>query len=135
MKKRGQISTEYLIIVSFVVFIVLTTLGIALFYSSQIKDAVKFQQLESLTDKVISLAESVYYSGVPTKTSTTAYMPEGIQEIQILGDYLVFNVSTSSGTSVVAYHSNVNLTGTLSKESGIKKIYLNATKDSVIIFG
>lgn len=133
--KRGQISTEYLLVISFVLFIVLSALGIAFSYSAQIKDSMKFNQIESFSQKVISQAETVFYSGWPARTSVKAYLPEGINQIRVMDYYLVFNVSTNSGEAVTAYKSNVNLTGSISPNSGLRIIYLNATSDSVVISG
>ena len=130
---RGQISAEYLIVISFVLFIVLSVLGIALGYSSQIKDSIRFNQIESFSQKVVSQSESVFYAGEPSKTTVRAYLPEGINDISVIGYFIVFNVSTSSGNSVTAYRSNVNLTGDISENSGIRVIYLNATSNAVIL--
>ncbi|MFH1803147.1 MAG: hypothetical protein ABH864_06910 [archaeon] len=132
-QKRGQISTEYIMVVSFVLFIVLSALGIAFTYSAQIKDTMKFNQIESFSTKVISQSESIFYAGEPSRTTLNAYLPEGINNITIMEYFIVFNVSTSSGESITAYRSNVNLTGSLSPNSGVKLVYLNATSSSVII--
>jgi hypothetical protein len=134
-RKRAQISTEYVMVISFVIFIVLSALGIALNYSSQIKDTMKFNQIESFSQKIISQSESIFYAGAPSKTTVTGYLPEGINNITIEGNYIIFNVATSSGDSVNSYRSNVNLTGGLSPNSGVRVVYLNATFDSVIIYG
>ncbi|MFH1289825.1 MAG: hypothetical protein ABIH92_00275, partial [Nanoarchaeota archaeon] len=120
-------------VVSFVLFIVLATVGIAFLYSSQIKDTIKFNQIESFSQKVVSLSESIFYAGEPSRTVMTGYLPKGIKSIEILSDYIVFNVSSSGGESVVAYKSNVNLTGSISPNSGLRKIYLNATDYNVIV--
>ncbi|MBS3076880.1 hypothetical protein J4233_01275 [Candidatus Pacearchaeota archaeon] len=130
---KGQISTEYLIVISFVLFIVLTALGIALTYSSQIKDTMKFNQIESFSQKIVSQSETVFYSGYPARTTVKAYLPDGINEIRIMDYYIVFNVSTSSGNSVTAYKSNVNLTGNIRTTSGLRVIYLNATSNAVVL--
>lgn len=135
MQKRGQISTEYLIVVSFVLFVVLSALGVALFYSSQIKDILKFHQLDSFANKVTSLAESVFYAGAPSRTTTTGYLPEGVTNIQIEDNFIVFTIETSSGTSITSYRSNVNLTGSIGTNAGVHKIYLNATDTHVVISG
>lgn len=132
-KNRGQVSTEYLIIISFVVFVVLVTMGIAFFYSSEIRDTIKLNQLDSFSQKIASQAESVYYAGEPSKIIVNGYLPSGVNEIRIMGNFIVFNISTSSGENVIAYKSNVNLTGSLSNNEGMKKIYLNATFSSVVI--
>ncbi|MBU0761269.1 MAG: hypothetical protein KJ600_03425 [Nanoarchaeota archaeon] len=134
-EKRGQISTEYVIIISFVLFLVLSTLGIAFFYSAQIRDAIKFHQIESFSQKLTSLSESIYYSGEPSRTTMTGYLPEGINELQILDYFIVYNVSTNSGNAITAFRSNVKLSGSISPSSGLRKIYLNATEDSVVVYG
>lgn len=136
-KKRGQISTEYLIVLSFALIAVLSTLGVAFFYSSGIRDATKFNQIESFAKKVTSSAETVYYSGYPARTIIPGYLPQGIVSIQIIDKDIIFTVSTSSGESIIAYGSNVNLTGSISTTGGIKKVYLNASADgeSVTIIG
>lgn len=134
-RKRGQISTEYIIVISFVIFIVLSALAIAFSYSSQIRDSIKFNQLESFSQKITTQAESVFYSGWPAKTTVKAYLPDGINQIIIQDYFIIFNISTSSGESVTAFRSNVNLTGNLGTNSGLRVVYLNATSNSVIISG
>ena len=67
LTKRGQIATEYLIIISFVTFIIISVLGIALIYSSEIRDSIKSSQLDKLSDKIVSTSESVFYAGEPSK--------------------------------------------------------------------
>lgn len=131
IKKKGQISTEYIIVISFVMFAVLSVLGIAFFYSAQIRDAIKFHQIESFSQKVISLSESVYYSGEPSQATTTAYLPEGVVSVEVMADALVFNVSTSGGYSYVAFPSNVALEGTISSNSGVKRLILVAGENGV----
>lgn len=133
--KRGQISTEYLMVVAFVLFIVLSALGIAISYSSQIKDTMKFNQLDSFSTKVISQAETVFYSGAPARTTVKGYFPEGVNDVDISGYYIVYNVSTSGGNSITAYKSNVNLTGGFDTRAGVRVIYLNASTDAVIVSG
>ncbi|MBI2452012.1 hypothetical protein HYV50_02955 [Candidatus Pacearchaeota archaeon] len=123
-KKRGQISVEYLIVISFVTFVALSILGIALFYSAEIKDSIKFSQLEQFAKKITSSAERIYYSGEPSRTTISAYLPEGVQAVTIQNKDIIFNVSTSSGTSVIAYSSNVPIQGTITPTPGVKKIKL-----------
>ena len=132
-RKRGQISTEYLMVISFVLFIILSVLGIALTYSSQIKDTLRFNQIESFSTKITSQAESIFYAGEPSRTTVNAYLPEGINSIMIQGYFIIFNVTTNAGNSVTSYRSNVNLTGSLGTNSGIRLVHLNATSNSVII--
>src|SRR3989344_5779549 len=123
-KKRGQIGTEYLIVISFVTFVILSVLGIALLYSSQIKDSIKFNQIEKFSGKVISSAESVFYSGEPARVTITGYLPEGIKTVQILNKELVFSVETNSGVSSIGYSSKVELRVSIPASPGTKKLLI-----------
>ncbi|MBS3088690.1 hypothetical protein J4402_02820 [Candidatus Pacearchaeota archaeon] len=136
-KKRGQISVEYLIVVSFVTFIVLTILGISLFYSTQIQDSIKFNQLERFAKKIISSAESTFYSGEPSRTTINSYLPEGVTRIEVIENNLVFHVDSAGGTSIIAYSSKVpiEINGAISTSSGLKKILIVAEDNKVKISG
>ena len=53
MMKKGQIGTEYLILIGFIVFVLVTVLGIAVYYSSNVGDQIKFDQLQNFANKII----------------------------------------------------------------------------------
>jgi len=132
-EKRGQISMEYMIVAGFVIFIVLGILGVALFYSNSIKDGITIYNLNNFGQKVSSSAESVFYAGYPSQATITAYLPEGIQSLSIQENSIVAHINTSSGESIIAYSSEVPISGTLSATGGIKTIKLSAGTDQVTI--
>ncbi len=131
--KRGQISTEYMILIGFILFLVTSMIGMAFVYVLDIKDSVKFNQVEKFADKLISSAESVFYSGEPSKITINLYLPEGIENIQIINQDVVFTISSNSGQNIIAYESNVPIQGTISPNPGLKKIVLTANANSVVI--
>jgi uncharacterized protein (UPF0333 family) len=133
--KRGQISTEYLIVVGFIVFFVLLILGAALLYSSQINDSMQTRQIEQFASKLISSAESVKYAGEPSRSTISVYLPSNVREIQIIGKEIAIDFITSSGLNRVSYMSKVQMNGTISSVYGIKKIRIVALQDSVSITG
>ncbi len=124
--KKGQISTEYVIVLAFVLFLIAGLLGIAFFYASEIKDALRLNQLERFAKKVTTTAESVFYAGEPSKTSITAYLPDGVYAVDVSPYDLIFTVSTRSGVAKIAYTSSVALTGNISAGGGVKKIVISA---------
>lgn len=138
-KKRGQISVEYLIVVAFVTFVVLTILGISLFYSTQVQDSIKFNQLERFAKKIISSAESTFYSGEPSRTTINSYLPNGVKSIAVQENSLVFNIESAGGTSIIAYPStvpiNIPVGGEISTSSGLKRILIVAKENEVEISG
>ncbi|MEK6847190.1 MAG: hypothetical protein AABY16_03425 [Nanoarchaeota archaeon] len=135
MSKRGQISLEYLIVVAFVVFAVIVILGVSLFYTSSAQDQIKLNQLFTFATKITTSAESVYYAGEPSKVTITAFLPDGVQNIEVISNNIVFTIVTSSGTSVIAFESNVPLDSatTILTNEGLKRIVIRAGADRVYV--
>ena len=131
-ERRGQISTEYLITVAFIVFLIISTLSVSLFYSDQTRERIRFNQLQNFANKLISGSESVFYSGEPSRATIVAYLPSGVHGIEIIGNELVFNISSYSGTSRIAFTSNVPIQGSISSSEGAKRISIVAQADKVV---
>ena len=138
--KRGQISIEYLMITGFVIFLVISILGIALLYTASVKDELKFNQLERFAIKVISNAERVFFEGEPSQVTINAFLPSGVQSIYVYesnGEYtLVFNLSSGSGESVIGFSSDVPimLIGlNISTSEGLKRLEIKAIVTEVTI--
>ncbi|MEK6915050.1 MAG: hypothetical protein AABW89_00730 [Nanoarchaeota archaeon] len=133
MFKRGQISTEYLIVVGFVVFLVLGILGVAFFYTSITSDQIKISQVSSFMNKIISSAESVFYAGEPSKLTVTGYLPVGVNRLDITSTEIIVGITTSSGVSTMSFSSNVPLIGNISHTEGVKRLEILAQQDEVSI--
>jgi uncharacterized protein (UPF0333 family) len=131
--KRGQISTEYLIVVGFVVFLVLGIIGVAFFYTSITNDQIKVSQVSNFANKIISSAESVFYAGEPSKLTVTGYLPVGINSFDILPSEIVVSITTSSGITKMSFTSNVPLTGNITYNEGVKRLQILAQQDEVLI--
>lgn len=139
--KFAQVSIEYLIVVGFVTFVLISILGIAFFYSGIVRDKIKENQINSFANKVISTSESVFYSGAPSKATITAYLPDNVKDISIAedaGGYTLFiNFSSGSGLNKRGFSSKVhieeNSTSPISHSQGLKKIEITAQSDKVII--
>lgn len=133
MTKKGQISVEYLVVVGFVAFLVIGILAIAVFYSGQLRDSIKFYQLENYAGKIISGSESVFYAGEPSRVTLTAYLPIGVQSVEIIDNEIVVSISAHNGIAKNAYKSNVPISGILSSNEGVKRIQIIALDDEVSI--
>ncbi len=137
MKRKGQVSIEYLIIVGFVTFVVMSIIGIAFYYSGTMKGKIKENQVTEFANKLILTSESVYYSGEPSKATINVYLPEGVSEIRIESNELVIQYGTSSGENIISFSSKVpveeNSTAQISQSQGLKKIEIKAQSDKVII--
>jgi uncharacterized protein (UPF0333 family) len=127
MKKRGQVSIEFMAIIGFVTFIAITMLIISQFYQRQVSTQVETNQVDHLARKIIESSESVYYLGEPSKTTINANMPDHVETIQIDTNEITFKIKVAGGkTTDISYTSNVNITGSISPTPGLKKISIEA---------
>ena len=131
--KRGQISTEYLVIVGFITFVVISILGIALVYTSSIKNSIKVNQNAQFSDKLSSSSESRVFAREPSKIEITGYIPEGVTNIQILEKEIVITFTTNSGENIRSFTSRVSLEGNITSNSGVKVLQLVAKENKVVI--
>jgi len=130
---KGQVGMEYMMIMGFVTLAIMSILAFAVFYSDQIKDRIKLNQVEGFAIQLISSAESVFFAGTPSKTTVSLYLPEGVEQITVAADYIVFDVRTSSGINTRVFNSKVPLTGAIPITEGLKKISLEAQSTSLFI--
>ena len=133
MKKRGQISIEYLIVVGFVTFIVIAVLGVSYFYASSIRDQIKSSQISSFAEKIIVEAEKVYYASEPSKSTISVYLPAGINSITIEEQNMIISYQSSSGTTISAFKSNVPIEITTTITEGPKRLSITAQSSVVSI--
>lgn len=127
MGKRGQVSIEFMAIIGFVTFIAMAMLIISQFYQRGVSTQVETNQVDHLARKLIDSAESVYYLGEPSKTTIEANMPNHVESITIGSNDITFRMKAAGGkTSDITYQSDVNLTGSITKTPGLKKISVEA---------
>jgi len=131
--KKSQAGVEYMIIVGFVTFAIMSVLILAMLYSGQIKDKVKINQVESFAIQLLNSAESVFFAGEPSKTTISLYLPEDVKEINITSNYLIITTQTSTGENKRAFESKVPIQGTISTSEGIKRLTLKATENYLSI--
>ncbi len=133
LKKKGQTGTEYLIIVAFVTFAIMVTVAIAYTVSYQTQSEIKNDQLEAFATKLVKSAESTFFLGEPSKSTIVLSLPEGVTNITIERNYVLFKMQLQSGENVRIFDSQVPLNGTLNTNPGNKKILLEAKSDYVLI--
>lgn len=136
-RKKGQVATEYLIVVAFATFLILSVLGLSLFYSGQIQDRIRFNHLINFANKVVSSAETVFFSGAPSKVTITAYLPTGVESITIDGNEITFVVSSLTGDNTISFTSDVPLVmdvnSPIKPSEGVKRLKIEAGVNEVTI--
>ncbi|MBI2653904.1 hypothetical protein HYX02_03770 [Candidatus Woesearchaeota archaeon] len=142
---KAQASMEYLLVVALTFAIIVPTTYLFYSYSKESTQEIADAQLTKLGRGIIDAAESIFYSGQGSKTTLELNVPDSVYSAIIIdGRELVFNLTTSFGTSEIVFLSSVNLTtaGTCSanicslpglSSSGLKKVKVEAGKNSVSI--
>ncbi|MCK5449918.1 hypothetical protein KAI32_03560 [Candidatus Pacearchaeota archaeon] len=135
--KKAQSSMEFLILISFLTFVIIGILGIGYFYSGTINDRIKSSQIDSFANKIISTSETVFYAGEPSKATISARLPDGIQDIEIIDNAVVITYYLTTGQNKISFSSNVpiaeNPTTNLSSSSGIKNLIIVANSTHAVI--
>jgi hypothetical protein len=132
--KRSQVGVEYLLVVGFISFAIISILALSYFYSGQIKDRIKLNQVEGFATQLVGFCESVFFAGEPSMKTVRLYLPDGVESIEINSDNIVITTIVSGGAqNKRVYESKVPLQGSITVEEGIKKLSLEATQDYVLI--
>ncbi|MBN2422442.1 hypothetical protein JXB41_04405 [Candidatus Woesearchaeota archaeon] len=134
LKKRSQVSVEFLTIFGFVFLMLIPLVIVFHLQSNETKDSLASNQIRNMGMKIIDKTEYVYYLGEPSKTTLKFMFPERIENISICNRELIFNYKTyNENIQPVIFISLVNITGNLSSGSGIHKIIIEARGDYVSI--
>jgi len=135
IKKRGQVSIEYMGLVGITSIIVISLLLISNYYSRGIENSINTNQIDGIAKEIVDTAESMYYFGEPSKTTLKVYMPDKITRINITSGGLILTVTTPSGGADLAYLSDVPLGGNISSSEGIHYVTIEARGGLVWING
>jgi len=141
MKKRGkgkaQVSIEFLLVVGFA-FLMTVPLIIIFYQQSQnINTEVSASQVDKVASEIRDAADEVYYLGSPSKKTITLYVPEGVKDIQLHNNSIVFVVDSPGTDYEVVKWTVANLTGSLKNYYGIHHVsaesYFNITLNSTCV--
>lgn len=134
MKKRGQVGVEYLLVVGFISFAIISVLALSYFYSGQIKDRIRLNQVEGFASQLTGFCESVFFAGEPSMKTVRLYLPDGVESIEIDSNNIIITTAVSGGgQNKRAYESKVPLQGNITPTEGIKKLSLEAKQNYVLI--
>jgi len=108
---KSQSSLEYLLVVALTFAIIVPTTYLFYSYSKESSQEISDAQITKLGRNIVDAAETIFYSGQGSKTTLDLSIPDNIESVQIVdGREIVFNVTTSFGTSEIVFFSNVNVT-------------------------
>lgn len=108
---QAQASLEYILIVAITFAIIIPTTYLFYNYSKESGQEITDAQITKLGRSIVDSSETIFYSGVGSKTILDLNVPDSVSNTLIIdGREIVFNVTTSFGVSEIVFFSGVNLT-------------------------
>jgi len=128
MKKKGQVSMEYMLVVGFALLMVIPLFAIYGKHSQETNDQVNTHQAYNIARKIVDSAETVYYLGKPAKTTIKVYMPHNIENVTVQSRAILFNIRSTEGRviQVPPPESSINMSGSISASPGMHLIEIVA---------
>lgn len=135
LRKKAQVGMEYLIIVGFITFIIMSMLVMSYYYVSSSKKRINENQIEVFGNKIIDSAESIFYEGQPSQITITIYVPDNVKEISVKENAIFINSSSTAGVSKRAFIPNVKLDSSseIPATEGTHNLLIKAESDRVFI--
>jgi hypothetical protein len=86
MKKRGQFSVEYLLVVGFALVIILPIAYYGYATFEQSRDEVAAASVNKIGYEIVNNAKSIYYLGDVSRVTLEMNFPEQLEDIQVITD-------------------------------------------------
>ncbi len=111
--KRGQITTEYVIIVGFMLIILLVLWAQTTFTITNTTADLRIAYAKHAVTKIAEAADAVYVQGPPAKFSIYITMPDNVANSNVSGHEVSISVYTYDGITDVYEDTLGNVTGCL----------------------
>jgi len=133
--RKGQVSTEYLMVISFSLLILLPVIVMAVSYSEGYQSRAKADQIKSAADQITAAADAVYFEGSPAKRTLKIYIPDIFESASTYKNTLIMTARGQNGLFTVTSKSQYsNLTWNASiGGAGFYYITVEATGNNVTI--
>lgn len=133
LKKRGQVSIEYLAIFSVAALMMIPIIIIFAFQSSTIEADVAQAQATNALVKIVDSAEEIYFQGPPAKKTMTVHFPKGVTNVTILENSISIMLQTVEGEYEIFETTSAKLSGEIKIFEGPHTITFNAEENQVLI--
>lgn len=127
---------EYLTIAGFAFLMSFPLIIIFYTHVNDFNTDVSYTQMDRIAEEIINAADTVYYMGAPSQISLRVYFPSNVQTVYFDEHYMYVNLSINGKNrplNIEKYKSVGNLTGSLSKYSGIHNIKIIANQNNISI--
>ncbi|MFP4567573.1 MAG: hypothetical protein ACLFN8_01385 [Candidatus Woesearchaeota archaeon] len=133
LKKRGQVSFEYLAIFGIASLMIIPLMIIFAHQSSSIEADVAYAQAESALSRIVASAEEVYFQGPPARKTLSVHFPKGVREVLIEESSIVFVLETVDGEFNIYKDTSARLSGSLESFEGPHIVVFEASEGLVTL--
>ena len=130
--RKGQVSTEYITIVGFLLAVV----GIMAAYALvTYNESTKLSQVQSALMKLKNSSENTYAFGPGNKETVKIFLPKGTTGSSVQNNKISFNVDLFGGTQTFEAILDVNVSGTLPSAGGLHHIQVSLVDKNIVFSG
>lgn len=142
---RAQVSLEYLLVIGIAFVIIVPATYLFFNFSLESGEEIDFFNLEETGRTIVDTAETLYYTGIGSKTTLRVTIPDDLDNVSIIDQReLVFGVDSQVGYNEIVFISQVNITSEAGcglgscpvpglDIQGVKRIQLIANTSEVLI--
>lgn len=134
MRRAGQVSLEYMIIVAIVVAFILPVWAYLTSVQVQTGMELSISYARNAAAQLTDAADLVYSQGPPARINVQVYIPGNVAYINITNSTVNFGIRKPSGISHVFDVSRAQLNGTLPASEGTYWVTVEA-QDSLVQIG
>ncbi len=131
--KKGQVAMEYMIIFSMTFFMSLLLLILFTSQTNNMRTDLANAQMDKAASEIVDAAKQVYFMGEPAQKTLRVTFPDGVQNVSIEPNFLVFSIRTSEVTYEIVKETEINMTGSIQSFEGIHNIVVKAQGGIVVI--
>lgn len=126
---------EYLLVVGLSMLLIIPTIAIFATQSISLREDIASAQVERIGQELLGSAEEVYYLGPPTQKEVIITLPEGVTNISIDGQEIVFQYHYDGGIFTYPLYSELplNLSGNITRFQGLHTITVKAEETGIVI--
>ncbi len=128
--KNAQVSTEYLIIMGFILIVCNVLIIAFISGSNDLNKSVTFYQTEKLVGVLTKVSDEVSFYGENSKKIIKARVPKGINNFQIQNHVITYILD--SGLQIGEY-TEADVSGTLPINPGLYKFIIQKQSGGIVI--
>ena len=103
MSKKGQFSTEYILLLAFIILLLIGGIVAYLYFSPSVEEQISRKNAENTLKQIVQTSEQVYAFSEGTRNSVIVRVPPNVERITFSGNeaFMRFKASETETTDIV----------------------------------